>query len=123
MRMLICDALLSAKRTAEVHHAHSDGLVSARVVPPGATRSIAETGRAPRWASDPAPSVALWAEHSPDTASLWPHRFEAMYSVRDSACMQIFTASVWHQSLHHAELMHLNVPLAVACAVPASCAL
>ena len=46
-------------------------------------RSIAETGRAPRLASDPAPSVALWAEHSPHTASLWPHRFEAMYTVRE----------------------------------------
>ena len=45
-------------------------------------RSIAQTGCAPRWATDPAPSIALWAEHSPDTAALWPHRFEAMYSVR-----------------------------------------
>lgn len=44
--------------------------------------SIADTSRSPDWAEDAAPSVALWAEHTEETASIWPHRFEAMYTVR-----------------------------------------
>jgi hypothetical protein len=36
----------------------------------------------PEIARDPAPSVALWAEADSFTLGVWPHRFEAMYTVR-----------------------------------------
>lgn len=44
--------------------------------------SIAATGVAdPDIAADPAPSVALWTESDEFTMEIWPHKFEAMYTV------------------------------------------
>lgn len=39
----------------------------------------------PEVARDPAPSVALWTESDESTLELWPHKFEAMYTVRPLA--------------------------------------
>ncbi len=45
--------------------------------------SIADTGVSdPAFATDPAPSVALFTESDPSTLAIWPHKFEAMYTVR-----------------------------------------
>ncbi len=44
--------------------------------------SIAATGVAdPDVATDLAPSVALFAESDETTLAVWPHKFEAMYTV------------------------------------------
>lgn len=39
----------------------------------------------PDIAADPAPSVALWTESDEFTMELWPHKFEAMYTVSESS--------------------------------------
>ena len=49
--------------------------------------SVADTGCSdPALASDPAPSVALWTESDESTLAVWPHKFEAMYTVRLHYC-------------------------------------
>ncbi|KAK9805629.1 hypothetical protein WJX72_009001 [[Myrmecia] bisecta] len=43
--------------------------------------SLYETVRSPLFATDPAPTVSLIAEEDDDTLQVWPHRFQAMYTV------------------------------------------
>ena len=44
--------------------------------------SVAEAGHSPIWAEDPAPQVTLIAESNDATLAVWPHQFEASYTVR-----------------------------------------
>lgn len=42
---------------------------------------MAETAQSPLWAEDPAPQVTLVAESDEETLAIWPHQFEARYTV------------------------------------------
>lgn len=46
----------------------------------------------PERARDPAPSVALWAEADSFTLGVWPHRFEAMYTVSPPSVAMLLLA-------------------------------
>lgn len=52
--------------------------------------SIAESGVSdPEVAADPAPSIALFTESDEGTMEIWPHSFEAMYTVHLSSISSV----------------------------------
>jgi hypothetical protein len=64
--------------------------------------SIADTGVSdPEVASDRAPSVALYTESDDATMEIWPHSYEAMYTVRvplfPATCLSYKSSEMLHK--------------------------